>query len=103
MHTALNGSYGITTAKFEKEACILKNFEHLPTNIPNLEMILKAYCRFFSLKPHIDNWLYRLLYQSLHDSQSIDNYSPLEIFKITDIELGFMYDVLYTKAPIIYT
>ncbi|KAH7546098.1 hypothetical protein FEM48_Zijuj01G0164600 [Ziziphus jujuba var. spinosa] len=103
MYTALNGSSGITIAEFKQEASISKIYEKLPTNIPNLEMILKAYYRFFCLRPHIENWLYRPLYQTLHDSQSIDGYEPLEIFKITDIELSFMYDVLYTKAPIIYT
>ncbi|KAK3437814.1 hypothetical protein EUGRSUZ_C01232 [Eucalyptus grandis] len=28
---------------------------------------------------------------------------PIEVFKITKIELGFMFDALYTKRPIIYT
>ncbi|KAH7546099.1 hypothetical protein FEM48_Zijuj01G0164700 [Ziziphus jujuba var. spinosa] len=105
LYTALSGSSGITTDEFEQEEAIQKVFKHdkdIPNN-RNLEMILKAYYRFFCLKPHIETWIYRPLYITLNEL-SIDNMdSPLEIFQITDFELGFMYDVLYTKAPIVYT
>ncbi|KAL5824254.1 hypothetical protein ACOSQ3_020317 [Xanthoceras sorbifolium] len=34
---------------------------------------------------------------------SIQNMSATEAFKVIEIELGFMYDVLFTKATIVYT
>ncbi|KAL5755609.1 hypothetical protein ACOSQ2_020355 [Xanthoceras sorbifolium] len=34
---------------------------------------------------------------------SIENMSATEAFKVIEIELGFMYDVLFTKATIVYT
>ncbi|KAL3746218.1 hypothetical protein ACJRO7_015209 [Eucalyptus globulus] len=51
-------------------------------------IILKAYHRFDCLKPHIVNWLYHL-------ERDLT-------FITTEVELGFMYDVLYTKQPILY-
>ncbi|MED6126700.1 hypothetical protein PIB30_080890 [Stylosanthes scabra] len=92
----------ITIQEIDQEASMPALFRFLPDDIPNIELILKAYYRFISLKPHRENWLYQPLYESL-PRMSIDEYAPEDIFKITDSELGFMYDVLYTKAPIIYT
>ncbi|KAF7806574.1 DUF594 family protein [Senna tora] len=92
----------ITVEEIDEEASMPALFRMLPHNIPYIELILKAYYRFFSLKPHRENWLYQPLYESL-PHMSIEDYSPEEIFQITDAELSFMYDVLYTKQPIIYT
>ncbi|KAL4301155.1 hypothetical protein S245_061131 [Arachis hypogaea] len=92
----------ITIQEIDQEASMPALFRFLPDDIPNIELILKAYYRFISLKPHRENWLYQPLYESL-PRMSVDEYAPEDIFKITDSELGFMYDVLYTKAPIIYT
>ncbi|KAJ1410315.1 hypothetical protein SESBI_22051 [Sesbania bispinosa] len=92
----------ITIQEIDQEANMPDLFRFLPEDIPNIGLILKAYYRFISLKPHRENWLYQPLYESL-PWMSIDDYPPEEIFKITDAELSFMYDVLYTKAPIIYT
>ncbi|XP_048133958.1 uncharacterized protein LOC115736066 [Rhodamnia argentea] len=61
-----------------------------------------AYHRFNGLKPHLGDWLknpYSMSYRSI----LIDEYIPEDIFLITDVELGFTYDVLYTKAPVLYT
>lgn len=103
LKSALSKRSGIITVKeIDKEANMPALFRMLPDNIPNIELILKAYYRFFSLKPHRENWLYQPLYESL-PHMSIEDYSPEEIFQITDAELSFMYDVLYTKSPLIYT
>lgn len=103
LKSALSKRSGIITVEeIDEEANMPALFRMLPHNIPNVELILKAYYRFFSLKPHRENWLYQPLYESL-PHMSIEDYSPEEVFQITDTELSFMYDVLYTKAPIIYT
>ncbi|KAI9117319.1 hypothetical protein K1719_011485 [Acacia pycnantha] len=92
----------ITVEEIDKETSMPALFRMLPHNVPYIELILMAYYRFFSLKPHRENSLYLPLYESL-PHMSIEAYEPEEIFQITDAELSFMYDVLYTKAPIIYT
>ncbi|XP_027367947.1 uncharacterized protein LOC113873809 isoform X2 [Abrus precatorius] len=103
LKSALSKRSGIITIQeIDQEANMPALFRFLPEDIPNIELILKAYYRFISLKPHRENWLYQPLYESL-PQMSIDEYAPEDIFKITDAELSFMYDVLYTKAPIIYT
>ncbi|XP_048319234.1 uncharacterized protein LOC107434090 isoform X2 [Ziziphus jujuba] len=114
LYSSLSGRSGITTSAFKKEK---KEIEHIlnlidPSNEDaktvnklnkrNLEMVLKAYCRFFSFKPHIEKSMYRPLYQS-DRRLSINKRDNDMFFPITEIELGFMYDVLYTKAPIVYT
>lgn len=96
------GSGIITIQEIDQEANMPALFRCLPEDIPNIELILKAYYRFISLKPHREHWLYQPLYESL-PHMSIDEYAPEDIFHITDAELSFMYDVLYTKSPIIYT
>ncbi|KAI4344333.1 hypothetical protein L6164_011571 [Bauhinia variegata] len=103
LKSALSKKYGsITIEEIDQEAKMPALFRSLPENIPYIELILKAYYRFISLKPHRENWLYQPLYESL-PWMSIDAYSPEEIFQITDSELSFMYDALYTKAPLIYS
>ncbi|KAF3452909.1 hypothetical protein FNV43_RR03342 [Rhamnella rubrinervis] len=103
LSTALTGSSGLTITEFDEEGHVPKIFKDLPTDIPNQKMITTAYYRFVCLKPHIDNWLYKPLYQVSVEYTSIDRYTSQEKFRITDLELGFMYDVLYTKFPVIYT
>ncbi|KAF1870688.1 hypothetical protein Lal_00026266 [Lupinus albus] len=103
LKSALSQRSGIITIEeIDHEANMPALFRMLPEDIPNIELILKAYYRFFSLKPHRDNWLYQPLYESL-PWMTVDEYAPDDIFRITDAELSFMYDALYTKAPIIYT
>ncbi|RDX96204.1 hypothetical protein CR513_21167, partial [Mucuna pruriens] len=103
LKSALSKRSGIITIEeIDQEANMPALFRFLPQDIPNIELILKAHYRFISLKPHRENWLYQPLYESL-PRMSIDEYAPEDIFDITDAELSFMYDVLYTKAPIIYT
>ena len=102
LKSALSGNSGLTISEVDQEENVPALFRVLPENNPMVELILKAYYRFNCLKPHLNNWLYQPFYESL-PWIALDNYSPEEVFKITDVELGFMYDVLYTKAPIIYT
>ncbi|KAE8126018.1 hypothetical protein FH972_020774 [Carpinus fangiana] len=101
LKSALRNS-GITTEEIIKEANVPALFRKLPRDIPGLELIVKAYYRFDCFKPHLENWFYKPFHESL-SWMSIDAYSAEDMFKIIDAELGFMYDVLYTKAPIIYT
>ncbi|KAK3437832.1 hypothetical protein EUGRSUZ_C01208, partial [Eucalyptus grandis] len=61
-------------------------------------IILKAYYRFQCLKPHIVNWLYHP--ESLSESRLTVERDL--VFITTEVELGFMFDVLYTKQPILY-
>ncbi|KAF8025538.1 hypothetical protein BT93_F2390 [Corymbia citriodora subsp. variegata] len=80
-----------TVAKFFKK-------HEVPGRVTKQNIILKAYYRFDMLKPHIVNWLYHpdLLskYQLIVDRDLA--------FITTEVELGFMYDALYTKKPILY-
>ncbi|XP_030523395.1 uncharacterized protein LOC115736037 [Rhodamnia argentea] len=75
--------------------------ERAPHEVPGWVMkqniILKAYYRFDCLKPHIINWLYHPDW--LANSRLIVD--PDLAFITTEIELGFMYDALYTKKPIL--
>ncbi|KAL3746182.1 hypothetical protein ACJRO7_015175 [Eucalyptus globulus] len=64
--------------------------------------ILKAYFRFDCLKPHLVNWPYHPVFVE-RDWMSIDIYSANRAFTVNEIELNFMFDALYTKAPILYT
>ena len=102
LRSALTGKSGITVSEIDQEETVPGLLQQLPERISGVELILKAYYRFSCLKPHLENWLYQPLYESL-PLMSIDAYSAEDVFRITDFELGFMYDVLYTKAPIIYT
>ncbi|XP_030458926.1 uncharacterized protein LOC115679468 [Syzygium oleosum] len=77
----------------------LKNFLK---DVPDLNIFLKAYYRFDCLKPHLVDWLKHPFFME-HRNKLINGYSPEEVFLTTDMELGFMYDVLYTKAPVLYT
>ncbi|KAL3746196.1 hypothetical protein ACJRO7_015189 [Eucalyptus globulus] len=81
----------------EKMFSALENFK-----VPGLDILLKAYYRFDCLKPHLVDWLKHPVFME-HRNKLIKNYSPEDVFLTTDMELGFMYDVLYTKAPVLYT
>ncbi|XP_030443425.1 uncharacterized protein LOC115665723 [Syzygium oleosum] len=61
------------------------------------KIILKAYYRFDCLKPYIVSWLYHP--KSLSKSQ-LDVDRDLA-FITAEVELGFMYDTLYTKQPVL--
>ncbi|XP_039165567.1 uncharacterized protein LOC120291869 [Eucalyptus grandis] len=62
------------------------------------KIILKAYYRFDCLKPHFVNWFYQP--ELLSKSQLIVDRNLA--FITAEVELGFMYDVLYTNQPILY-
>ncbi|XP_010047854.2 uncharacterized protein LOC104436706 [Eucalyptus grandis] len=94
----------VTAEDIREEANIQRAFEEFPRDekFKPAKDILKAYFRFDCLKPHLVNWLYHPLFIS-RDWMSIDSYTADQAFSVTEIELNFMYDVLYTKAPILYT
>ncbi|XP_030523433.1 uncharacterized protein LOC115736065 [Rhodamnia argentea] len=85
---------------FDDEMVI--SFELMTKGVPRLDVFLTAYNRFNRLKPHLVNWL-KYPFFMLYPSMLISEYSPDDIFLIIDMELEFMYDVLYTKAPVLYT
>ncbi|XP_039165572.1 uncharacterized protein LOC108958290 [Eucalyptus grandis] len=72
--------------------------ETVPTQSMEQKIILKAYDRFNCLKPHIGNWLYHP--ESLEEFRLTVERDLA--FITTEVELGFMYDILYTKHPILY-
>ncbi|XP_050221333.1 uncharacterized protein LOC126671593 [Mercurialis annua] len=75
---------------------------YLKSSIPGLELLVKAYRRFEHLKPHLQNWIGHPLSINF-PSMSTYYYDPEDVFKIAEFELGFMYDVLYTRSPINYS
>lgn len=98
---SLSLNTGITVKEIAKEKMV-PPFPDGLRKIDGLGLVVKAYYRFHCLKPHLEDWIYHPRYIS-NDQLSIDNCSHQEAFRITEIELGLMYDMLYTKAPVIYT
>ncbi|KAF7849378.1 hypothetical protein BT93_L0863 [Corymbia citriodora subsp. variegata] len=94
----------VTAEDIEEETEIQRKFEEFPEDekFASAKDILKAYFRFECLKPHLENWLYHPLFIS-RDWMSIDDYPAIHAFTMAEIELNFMFDVLYTKAPFLYT
>lgn len=95
----------VTAEDMQEEDSIQQVFEAFPVEdekFNSAKDILKAYSRFDCLKPHLVDWLYHPLFIS-HDWMSIDSYPAHRAFTMTEIELDFMFDVLYTKWPILYT
>ncbi|KAK3437826.1 hypothetical protein EUGRSUZ_C01217 [Eucalyptus grandis] len=95
----------MTARDIKKEACSIQQaFGSFPEDekFKSAKDILKAYYWFDCLKPHLVNWLYHPAVTP-HEWMSIDSYTADRAFTMTEIELNFMFDVLYTKAPILYT
>lgn len=89
-----------TVTKFFRDKAVRDrlNKQGVPGWVTKQNIILKAYYRFDCLKPHIVNWLYHPDYLS-KSKLSVD--CDLA-FITTELELGFMYDALYTKKPVLY-
>ncbi|XP_030458975.1 uncharacterized protein LOC115679515 [Syzygium oleosum] len=94
----------VTAEDMSEEAGIKQVFEAFPEDekFASTKDILKAYYRFDCLKPHLVNWLYHPVFIT-REWMNIDGYPANRAFTMTEIELNFMFDVLYTKAPILYT
>ncbi|XP_023538013.1 uncharacterized protein LOC111798897 [Cucurbita pepo subsp. pepo] len=106
LKSALNGNFGFTIADFFKYHEVARLFDKLPqgeNELPEAKLILRAYYRFCCLKPHLENWLYYPPTDCEYQKLYIDDCDYEDVFRITDSELGFMYDALYTKAPVVYT
>ncbi|KAJ0029954.1 hypothetical protein Pint_14318 [Pistacia integerrima] len=69
----------------------------------DLALLVKAYQRFDRLKPYLENWLGYHSSSYLPNSVSVDYGHPKDVFRVTEFELSFMYDVLYTNAFIRYS
>ncbi|KAL3746207.1 hypothetical protein ACJRO7_015198 [Eucalyptus globulus] len=89
-------------AAAEMETSVPLRLFPLDKKFDSAKDILKAYFRFDCLKPHLVNWPYHPVFIS-RDWMSIDRYPANSAFTLNEIELNFMFDVLYTKAPILYT
>ncbi|KAL3744138.1 hypothetical protein ACJRO7_013402 [Eucalyptus globulus] len=87
--------------KIARKKTVSLFLDDLP-KIDVLGLVVKAYYHFHCLKPHLEDWIYHPSYIST-DQLSIDKCLHQEAFRITEIELALMYDMLYTKAPVIYT
>ncbi|KAI4354876.1 hypothetical protein L6164_003703 [Bauhinia variegata] len=78
-------------------------------NVPELNSVHKAYSLFSMLKRLYADLSLRFGegergYSSLTSNDAIDDEeSSNYAFKLVEIQLGFLYDVLYTKATIIYS
>ncbi|XP_030458980.1 uncharacterized protein LOC115679518 [Syzygium oleosum] len=104
LQSVYNENSCVTAEDMSKEARIKQVFDPLPKDekFAYTKDILKAYYRFHCLKPHLVNWLYHPQFIS-NESMSIEGYPADRAFTMTEIELNFMFDALYTKAPILYT
>ncbi|KAK3437839.1 hypothetical protein EUGRSUZ_C01199, partial [Eucalyptus grandis] len=87
-----------------KEASIQRVFEVIPDDkeFDSAKHIMKAYYQFQLLKLQLGKWPYRPLVIS-PERISIPSYPPDHTFTTTEIELNFMFDVLFTKAAVLYT
>ncbi|KAF7850624.1 hypothetical protein BT93_L5199 [Corymbia citriodora subsp. variegata] len=104
LHSVYDENSSVTAEDINEVTEIQRKFKEFPEDgkFDSAKDILKAYFRFECLKPHLVNWLYHPLF-IFPDWMSIDDYPPNRAFTVTEIELNFMYDVLYTKAPVLYT
>ncbi|XP_022158134.1 uncharacterized protein LOC111024693 [Momordica charantia] len=102
--TDFKSNSGFTYADFFQYDEAVKFLERLEggNELPDAKLILRAYCRFCWLKPHLENWHPSPTSNVDLQKLSIEDCEYEEVFRITDSELGFMYDVLYTKAPVVY-
>ena len=72
------------------------------SNIPEAEFLQWAYILFQTFKQLFSDLI--LSVQDIKNSQSyFQKVSFKEAFKVIEVELGFMYDVLYTKAFLVYS
>ncbi|KAF7850921.1 hypothetical protein BT93_L4890 [Corymbia citriodora subsp. variegata] len=102
LYSVYDENANMKLADFDEEQDISSALMDLPKDVPGLEIFLKAYYRFDCLKPHLVDWLKHPFFMERRN-KLIEDYNPEEVFLITNMELGFMYDVLYTKAPVLYT
>ncbi|XP_010050553.3 uncharacterized protein LOC104439141 [Eucalyptus grandis] len=104
LYSVYDENSSVTAEDINEVTEIPRKFKEFPEDdkFDSAKDILRAYFRFECLKPHLQNWLYHPLFIS-RDWMSIDDYHANRAFTMTEIELNFMFDVLYTKAPALYT
>ncbi|KAF7848529.1 hypothetical protein BT93_L1872 [Corymbia citriodora subsp. variegata] len=100
LSSVYNEDTNMTKEDFDEEEKMFSALENVEG--PGFHILLKAYYRFDCLKPHLVDWLKHPFFME-HRNNLIKECTAEEVFLITDMELGFMYDVLYTKAPVLYT
>ncbi|KAK3437829.1 hypothetical protein EUGRSUZ_C01213, partial [Eucalyptus grandis] len=104
LRSVYDENWSVTAEDINEETEIPGKFSEFPEDdkFASAKDILKAHFRFECLKPHQENWLYHPQYISRH-WMSIHDYPAIRAFTMAEIELNFMFDVLYTKAPTLYT
>ncbi|KAK6911863.1 protein of unknown function DUF4220 [Dillenia turbinata] len=77
-------------------------YEVKGNTIPEAKLLHEAFFLFNMVKRLFASLI--LSFQTRNDSARIVKFkSALDAFRIVEIELGLMYDVLYTKASVVYT
>ena len=74
---------------------------------PNAKLVLQAYSYFHTLKPHISNYVgdrskVNKLTKEFRELMNKDD-ATHNTFKLIEIELGLMYDMLFSKVGTIFT
>lgn len=71
------------------------------SRIPDAALLSKAYMFFEIFKKLPANLI--LSFHDIHKSQYFIDKDSEEAFKVIEVELGFMYDVFYTKAVLVHS
>ncbi|CAL5382429.1 unnamed protein product [Camellia sinensis] len=82
---------------------------HAQEQRPNLKLVIQAYSSFETLKPHIPNYkcnrtrLHKLVEEFKEWAGAVDESKRHDTFKLIEIELGLMYDMIFSKVGTIFT
>ncbi|KAF5951247.1 hypothetical protein HYC85_009191 [Camellia sinensis] len=82
---------------------------HAQEQRPNSKLVIQAYSCFETLKPHIPNYkcnrtrLHKLVEEFKEWAGAVDESKRHDTFKLIEIELGLMYDMIFSKVGTIFT
>ncbi|XP_052193619.1 uncharacterized protein LOC127802030 [Diospyros lotus] len=96
---------GISEGFLEPNDYTVMDFAPTPNKVisppSQTELVVEGYICFQTLKPHIPG--YHHVLQRPLDKFIKEDRDPEDIFKQIEIELGFMYDMLFSKVGTIFT